>query len=146
MYKPPYEITSLILKLIQQIAKELGFLQGAKIKTLPLYLRKKNKIKTIQSSLAIEGNSLSIDQMTALLEGKRIIAPEKDITEVQNAIRAYNIIKQYNPLFAKQTDTIFLGTNKHLKNNAVVEMYWDTNKGLVGYKNNDGHVYKVVDR
>lgn len=101
MYKPPYEITSLILRLIQQIAKELGFLQGAKIKTSPLYLRKKNKIKTIQSSLSIEGNSLSIDQMTALLEGKRIIAPEKDITEVQNAIKTYNIINQYNPLLCQ---------------------------------------------
>lgn len=61
-------------------------------------------------------------------------------------IQYRGFFKQYNPLFAKQTDTIFLGTNKHLKNNAVVEMYWDTNKGLVGYKNNDGHVYKVVDR
>ncbi|EIW8579707.1 Fic family protein [Klebsiella aerogenes] len=55
-------------------------------------LRKENRIRTIQASLAIEHNSLSMEQVTALLEGKRVLAPAKDIQEVRNAIRAYELM------------------------------------------------------
>ncbi|MCS3870627.1 Fic family protein [Chryseobacterium ginsenosidimutans] len=64
---------------------------------LPQKLRKKNRIKTIQSSLEIEGNTLTEEQITALLENKRIIAPAKDILEVQNAIEIYSDLKRFNP-------------------------------------------------
>ena len=60
-------------------------------------LRKKNRIKTIQSSLEIEGNTLSIEQITALIENKRIIGPKKDILEVKNAIAVYDYIEKLNP-------------------------------------------------
>ena len=97
-YKPPFKITNNILLLIQDISKSLGFLSGAKLKLQPTKLRKSNKIKTIQSSLAIEGNNLTIDQITAVLLGKRVLAPKKDIIEVQNAIKVYEQICNYNPL------------------------------------------------
>ena len=83
MYKPPFTITNNILKFCQSIAKELGFLEGTKILTPSVQLCKDNQIKTIYSSLAIEGNSLSEKLITQILEGKRILAPENDIIEVQ---------------------------------------------------------------
>jgi Fic family protein len=60
-------------------------------------LRRENRIKTIQSSLAIEGNTLNIENVTAILEDKRIIGPPKDILEVQNAIKAYDELRTFNP-------------------------------------------------
>jgi Fic family protein len=63
---------------------------------MPL-LRKKNRIKTIQSSLAIENNSLSIEQVTAILEGKRVLGPPNEIQEVRNAIDAYELLLKLNP-------------------------------------------------
>jgi len=60
-------------------------------------LRKKNRIKTIQSSLAIENNSLSIEQVTAILEGKRVLGPPNEIQEVRNAIDAYELLLKLNP-------------------------------------------------
>ena len=71
-YKPPFKITNNILLLIQDISKSLGFLSGAKLKLQSTKLRKSNKIKTIQSSLAIEGNNLTINQITVVLLGKRV--------------------------------------------------------------------------
>lgn len=62
-----------------------------------LNYEKKNQIKTIQSSLEIEGNTLTEEQITALLENKRVIAPAKDILEVQNAIKVYDDLKIFDP-------------------------------------------------
>jgi Fic family protein len=94
--KPPYKITSRILELVSSISEKIGEVNAAYLFKPPTELRKKNRIKTIHSSLEIEGNSLSLDQVTAILNNKRIIAPEKDIAEVKNAIKAYENIKTYN--------------------------------------------------
>lgn len=94
--KPPYKITTRILELIATISEKIGEVNAAYLFKPPTELRKKNRIKTIQSSLEIEGNSLSLDQVTAILDNKRIIAPEKDIVEVKNAIRAYQNLESYN--------------------------------------------------
>jgi len=88
--KPPYTLTSQILSLVVEISEKLGLVRGANLIKLPTELRKRNRIKTIQSSLEIEGNTLTVEQITALLENKRILAPEKDILEVQNAIQIYD--------------------------------------------------------
>ena len=64
-------------------------------------LRRKNRIQTIQASLAIEGNSLTRDQVTALLDKERVIGPQQDILEVQNAIKAYQQLAEFNPLSMK---------------------------------------------
>ena len=98
-YQPPFKISSLILKLSQDISHELGVLSGAKLYPVPIELRRKNRIKTIQSSLAIEGNTLDIEQITSIIDSKQIIAPKKDIVEVQNAIIVYDKLSLWNPMF-----------------------------------------------
>ena len=95
--KPPYEVTSLILKYISSISEKIGVINAKHlVKTNPT-LRKQNQIKTIQSSLSIEGNTLSEEQITALLENKRVIGPEKDITEVMNALDIYQNLNAFKP-------------------------------------------------
>lgn len=96
--KPPFQITNRILHLLQDISYELGILLGAKLYLPPIKLRKNNQIKTLQSSLAIEGNTLTIEQITDLINGKRVLAPEKDILEVKNAIELYDNLTIFNPL------------------------------------------------
>lgn len=95
--KPPYIITSEALKLVSSISERIGEISAAHLYKPTTELRKKNRIKTIQSSLEIEGNTLTEEQITALLENKRIIAPKKDILEVQNAIKVYDKLNELNP-------------------------------------------------
>ncbi|WP_418514097.1 Fic family protein [Corallibacter sp.] len=95
--KPPYQITENILKLVASISERLGEVNAVHLYKPPTELRKKNRIKTIQSSLEIEGNTLTEEQITALLENKRVIAPQKDILEVQNAIQVYDQLQKFNP-------------------------------------------------
>jgi Fic family protein len=97
-YQPPFTITNNILKLCQSVSKALGFLEGTKILTPSVQLRKDNQIKTIQSSLAIEGNSLSEEHITHILEGKRVLAPENDIIEVENALKLYQTLSKFDAL------------------------------------------------
>jgi Fic family protein len=98
MYKPPFEITSDILQLSQSISHELGILAGAKLYPVPIKLRHENKIKTIHSSLAIEGNTLTIKQVTGIIDGQKVIGHTKDITEVQNAIKVYDNLSLWDPI------------------------------------------------
>ncbi len=72
--KPPYEISEAIIKLVALITEKLGVIKAIHLSKPPTQLRKKNKIKTIQSSLEIEGNTLTTEQITALIDNKRIIA------------------------------------------------------------------------
>ncbi len=95
--KPPYQITDTILKLVVTISELLGEINAIHLYKPPTELRKKNRIKTIQSSLEIEGNTLTEEQITALLENKRVLAPKKDIVEVQNAIKVYEQLHNLNP-------------------------------------------------
>lgn len=94
--KPPYDITPLILKHIASISEKIGVINAAHLQRPTTELRKKNRIKTIQSSLEIEGNTLSIEQITALMDNKRVLAPQKDILEVQNAIVTYDQLNSLN--------------------------------------------------
>ncbi len=95
--KPPYDISSEILKYISSISEKIGEVNAKYlIKTNPT-LRKQNQIKTIQSSLSIEGNTLTEEQITAILENKRVVGPEKDILEVLNALEVYKNIRQLKP-------------------------------------------------
>lgn len=93
--KPPYEITQTILKLITSISEKIGEVNANYLNKQSPTLRKQNKIKTIHSSLQIEGNTLSQEQITALIENKRVIGPEKDVTEVLNAIKAYENLESF---------------------------------------------------
>ena len=96
-YTPPYHITATAVNLIAEISEKIGMLTAFSDNPLHVQLRKKNRIKTIQSSLAIENNTLTIDQITAIVEGKRILGPPKDILEVKNAVKAYDILMELNP-------------------------------------------------
>jgi Fic family protein len=93
--KPPYDITSRILHLISSISEKMGEINSAHLYRPRTELRKRNRIRTIQSSLEIEGNTLSEEQITDLLDNKRVLAPQKDILEVKNAINVYNKLDQY---------------------------------------------------
>lgn len=94
--KPPYEITPDIVKLVASISEKIGEINSAHLYKPPTELRKKNRIKTIQSSLEIEGNTLSTEQITDLIDNKKVIAPQKDILEVKNAIAIYKRISKFN--------------------------------------------------
>ncbi|MDD7986308.1 Fic family protein [Lentisphaera marina] len=95
--KPPYEITPTILSILADVMHQLGRLEGMtlSVKTSP-QLRRQNRIKTIYSTLAIEGNTLSLDQVTALIDDKLILGPQKDILEVSNAIKLYEQLNTFN--------------------------------------------------
>lgn len=127
--KPPYIITEKILKLIASISEKIGEINANHLHKPNTELRKKNRIKTIQSSLGIEGNTLTEEQITALLENKRIIAPAKDILEVQNAIEVYNDLKIFNPNKIKDLESAHSVLMKNLVENAG--KFRTTNVGIV---------------
>jgi Fic family protein len=108
--KPPYDITSKILKLITSISEKIGEISANLIDRPSPQLRKQNKIKTIHSSLSIEGNILTHEQVTAIIENKKVLGPQKDITEVLNAINVYDSLTTFNPHSSKS----FLGAHKLL--------------------------------
>ncbi|MBF0494763.1 MAG: Fic family protein [Candidatus Omnitrophica bacterium] len=110
--KPPYEITSKVLNLCVDISRQVGKCDGVKFSRPSPELRRHNRIRSIQSSLAIEGNTLSESQITDILNGKRIIGPAKDIVEVKNAIKAYDKLKEYDVYSLKS----FLGAHEILMN------------------------------
>ncbi len=95
--KPPYEITSPILKYISSISEKIGEVNVKYLVKSNPSLRKQNQIKTIHSSLSIEGNTLSEEQITAILENKRVVGPQKDIIEVLNALEVYKNTKILKP-------------------------------------------------
>lgn len=94
--KPPYEITPIVLKLITSISEKIGEANAHYLIRSNPILRKQNQIKTIHSSLSIEGNALTEAQITAILEDKRVMGPEKDIKEVLNALKVYEQINKFN--------------------------------------------------
>jgi len=95
--KLPYETTSSILRLIASISEKIGDVNANLLNKPSPKLRKQNRIKTIHSSLKIEGNTLTEEQITALVENKRVIGPKKDVLEVLNAIKIYENLEEYKP-------------------------------------------------
>lgn len=96
-YQPPYTITPAIVDLVARISEAVGRLTVVTDRAQALRLRRINRIRTIQGSLAIEGNTLSETQITAILDGKRVIAPLREVQEVHNAIAAYDRFAQWQP-------------------------------------------------
>ena len=94
---PPFEITEKILSDVAEIAELAGKISSTERLSANPTLRKTNRIKTIHGSLAIEQNTLSIEQITAVLNGKKIIAPPKDIAEVKNAYEIYEHMDMLDP-------------------------------------------------
>ncbi len=114
---PPFAITTTILTLCNEIAHELGVLEGAYLSISPIKLRRDHQVKTIQSTLAIEGNTLSLEQVTGIIEGKRVLGPEKEIKEVKNAIVVYKKLLNFDPL----SITDFKKAHKQLMEDLISE-------------------------
>lgn len=95
-YTPPFAITTEILNLVAQISERVGQLSAGALNTSP-QLRKQNRIKTITGTLAIEGNTLSEEQITAIVEGKPVLGGVRELAEVKGAITAYEALPSYKP-------------------------------------------------
>lgn len=96
-YKPPFEMNEQIATITAEIAELSGELSAYESLTTNPILRRENRIKTIHSSLAIEQNTLSIGQVTDIIDGKRVLAPPAEIKEVQNAYEIYEKLDILNP-------------------------------------------------
>lgn len=96
-YKPPFHMTDKIISLIAEISEQVGRITVLQEGTISPHLRRENRIRTIHSSLAIEHNSLSLEQVTAILDGKRILGNPNEIKEVQNAYEAYELMLRLDP-------------------------------------------------
>jgi Fic family protein len=101
-YRPPYTLTPAIVSLVAEIAEAAGRLSA--LRGDGLRLRRVNRIRTIHGSLAIEGNTLSEEQITAILEGKPVVAPPREIQEVRNALAAYEEMPDWQP--AREADLL----------------------------------------
>jgi Fic family protein len=95
-YQPPFTLTTSQLNLVAEICERIGR-WGGRDSPLSPQLRKENRIQSIQASLAIENNSLGIDQVTAILEGKRVRGSMREIQEVRNAIECYDRLPTWKP-------------------------------------------------
>ncbi len=96
-YIPPFGITEKMTYLIIEIGEFVGRISADSSLSSNPKLHRENRIKTIHSSLAIESNTLSIDQVTDIIDGRRVLAPPQDIKEVQNAYEAYALLSEYDP-------------------------------------------------
>lgn len=113
--KPPYDITPKILALLAGISEKIGAINAHTLSKVNPELRKQNRIKTIQASLQIEGNTLSLEQVTAIINHKKIWGPEKDIQEVVNAHKVYQEFASFNPLSSRD----FLKAHKLFLSNLI---------------------------
>jgi Fic family protein len=126
--KPPYKITPVILKQISSVSEKVGEVKANFLNKPSPQLRKLNKIKTIHSSLKIEGNTLTQEQVTAILENKRVTGPKKDILEVLNAIEVYDKISTFDPNSSRS----FLNAHGLLMKGLIENpgKYWTDNVGI----------------
>ncbi len=138
IYHPPYTITSDILNLVAAISEAIGNLSAITDKTTELRLRRVNRIRTIHGSLAIEGNTLTEEQITAILENKPVIGLPRDIQEVKNAIATYEQFYAWQPHSEKD----LLQTHKILMLGLIDEVgiYRNRSVGVVA----DGQVIHLA--
>ena len=115
-----------MLKLVSEVSHKIGEVNASFLTKQSPELRKRNRIKTIQASLSVEGNTLSIDQVTAIIENKRVLGPAKDIKEVSNAIEVYKQLNKLNP-FNEKT---FLSAHKILMQGLIKNTGHYRNSGV----------------
>jgi Fic family protein len=94
-YQPPYAIIPAILNLVAEISETIGRYTVLAEQNLTPRLRRENRIRTIQASLAIENNTLTLEQVTAVIEGKRVLGHPREIQEVRNAFAAYEAMEEW---------------------------------------------------
>lgn len=96
-YQPPLTVTPTMLALVADISEQVGVLTANREAALTPQLRRGNRIRTIQASLAIENNTLSVEQVTAVLDGKRVLGLPREIQEVRNAFCTYEAMGNWRP-------------------------------------------------
>ena len=138
-YEPPFVLTNEILNLVSKIMEKIGKINVFnELDKLPI-LRKQNRIRSIHSSCAIEANSLSLDQVNDVINGKDVVGPQKDILEVKNAIRAYEELENINPYLKKELLRIHAIIGKD-----VVENPGHFRTGNEGVEDENGNVVFVA--
>ena len=95
-YQPPFTLTSEIVTLVADIAEQVGRLSAQSDSGMDLRLRRINRIRTVTGSLAIEGNTLTEEQITAILEGKTVLAPPRELQEARNALAVYERLVEWD--------------------------------------------------
>lgn len=138
-YVPSYEITDEMLELVSEIMESLGQLHNVSdLEKLPR-LRRVSRIRSIHSSLAIENNTLSIEQVTDVIEGKRVLAPEEDIQAVKNAFEAYKVLSEVKPYSIKDLLKVH-----GLMMNGLVEEAGELRTSQVGVYNEKHEVVHIA--
>ena len=133
--KPPFEITNTMIHEVAEIAELIGKLTTTNKLAANPTLRRTNRIRTIHGSLAIEQNTLSLEQVTAVLNGKQVIAPPKDIAEVKNAYEIYECMDELDPYSVDD-----LLTAHGIMTRGLVEESGVFRSRPVGVVDQDGHV------
>ena len=133
--KPPFEITNQMIDYVAEIAELLGKLNVTDVLSSNPTLRRSNRIRTIHGSLAIEQNTLSLEQVTAVLNGKHVLAPLKDIAEVKNAYEIYERLDELDPYSVDD-----LLTAHGIMTRGLVEESGMFRTRPVGVVNSEGHV------
>ena len=129
---PPYRITDKVLDLISKASVVLGKIQASPDTVPAPKLRKKNRVKTIQGTLSIEGNTLSLEQVTGIIEHKPVIGPPSEILEVNNAIKAYDRMSRYE----SNSEKLFMMAHKDLMHGILSDAgrYRSKNVGVLAGK------------
>lgn len=141
--KPPYSITPLILKRVSSISEKIGEVNANYLSKPSPQLRKQNKIKTIHFSLKIEGNTLTQEQVTAIIENKRVLGPKKDILEVVNAIKVYDKLSAFDPYSSKS----FLSAHETLMRGLIDNPGKFRNQGVGIFQgSNVAHIAPPADK
>ena len=133
--KPPFEITNTMIHEIVEIAELVGKLTSTNQLSANPTLRRTNRIRTIHGSLAIEQNTLSLEQVTAVLNGKQVLAPPKDIAEVKNA---YEIYERLDELDSYSVDDLL--TAHGIMTRGLVDESGMFRTRPVGVVDQEGHV------
>ena len=136
--KPPFEITNTMIHEVAEIAELVGKLTSTNQLSANPTLRRTNRIRTIHGSLAIEQNTLSLEQVTAVLNGKQVLAPPKDIAEVKNAYEIYERLDELNPYSVDD-----LLTAHGIMTRGLVEESGMFRSRSVGVVDQEGHVLHV---
>jgi Fic family protein len=136
--KPPFEITNTMIHQVAEIAELVGKLTSTNQLSANPTLRRTNRIRTIHGSLAIEQNTLSLEQVTAVLNGKQVLAPPKDIAEVKNAYEIYERLDELDPYAVDD-----LLTAHGIMTRGLVEESGMFRSRPVGVVDQEGHVLHV---
>ena len=138
-YEPPFVVTNEMLNCVSEIMEIIGgFNAFDSLNRFPI-LRKHNRVRSIHSSCAIEANSLSLDQVQDIINGKAVVGPEKDIIEIKNAIKAYDEIETINPFSIKELKRAHGIVGKN-----VVERAGEFRTGNEGVSDENGNVVFIA--